>query len=252
MFASVIRATAETPRVSVARVSTRDRLYVVGDVHGRIDLLDALAKKIEDDLRRGDFDCAMSIFLGDYIDRGPHSAQVIERLSSNNFPTPLITLRGNHEAECLDFLKDANVLERWRRYGGLETLASYGVNVSSVMRGAGHEAARRDLVQLMPAHHVEFLQETRLCYANGDYFFCHAGVRPGVPLVEQTPQDLMWIRQSFTAYRGSFEKIIVHGHTAVEAPLLLPNRIALDTGAYATGRLTCLVLQGDERRFIST
>ena len=252
MLDDAINQIAKAPAAKAARVPAETRLYVVGDVHGRIDLLDALAKKIGDDLSRGQFEFAATVFLGDYIDRGPRSAQVVERLANDDFPTSVIALRGNHEAEFLDFLQDASVLENWRRYGGLETLVSYGVDVSAAMCGKGYDLAQRELARKLPAHHLEFLRRTFLSYSCADYFFCHAGVRPGVPLSEQNAQDLLWIRQAFTNYRGPIEKVVVHGHTAVEAPEILPNRIAIDTGAYATGLLTCLILQGDERRFIST
>ena len=252
MLGDTMNRIAEASAAQAARVPAQTRLYVVGDVHGRMDLLDALVEKIGDDLLRGQFENAATVFLGDYIDRGPHSAQVVERLASDDFPTSFIALRGNHEAEFLDFLQDASVLENWRRYGGLETLVSYGVDVSAPMCGKGYGLAQRELARKLPAHHLAFLRRTRLSYSCGDYFFCHAGVRPGVPLEEQNSQDLLWIRRAFTDYRGPIEKVVVHGHTPVEAPAIMPNRIAIDTGAYATGVLTCLVLQDDERRFMAT
>jgi diadenosine tetraphosphatase ApaH/serine/threonine PP2A family protein phosphatase len=253
MMFGAVKRTVAPPTESAASVPRGVRLYVIGDVHGRLDLLDALAAKIGDDLGRGpNFELSATVFLGDYIDRGPHSAWVIERLANGDFPTPFIALRGNHEAELLHFLQEPNVLEDWRHYGGLETLASYGVDVSAAMCGKGYDVAQRQLARNLPPRHLEFLQQTLLFYSYGDYFFCHAGVRPGVPLAEQSERDLLWIRQAFTDYRGSFEKVVVHGHTAVETPKVLPNRIAIDTGAYATGLLTCLVLQEQDRRFLST
>lgn len=242
----------ETVAKAAPTVPAGLRLYVIGDIHGRLDLLDCLAYKVNDDLRQGRFDEAVTVFLGDYIDRGPHSAGVTERLSAGDFPTPIVALRGNHEATLLSFLDDAGVLEDWRRYGGLETLVSYGVDVKTVMRGQGYGAALTSLRRNLPPRHLAFFEQTKLSWNINDYFFCHAGVRPGVPLGHQTERDLLWIRDEFNGYRGPFEKIVVHGHTPVEEPQVLPNRIGIDTGAYATGVLTCLVLEGANRRFITT
>jgi serine/threonine protein phosphatase 1 len=258
MIFSAARAANETRILQTnphppARVPRGVRLYVVGDIHGRIDLLDLLARRVSDDLYVGDpFELAAAVFLGDYIDRGPHSAWVIERLAIGDFPIPLVALRGNHEAEFLRFLDDPAVLEEWRHYGGLETLASYGVDVGAPMCGRGYDVALKALVERLPPAHLSFLQGTLLSYTYGDYFFCHAGVRPGVPFSEQSERDLLWIRQAFTEYRHPLEKMVVHGHTAVERPQVLANRIAIDTGAYATGVLTCLVLQDSDQRFLST
>jgi len=237
---------------AAASVPVGLRLYVVGDIHGRLDLLDSLAYKVREDLRRGHFDEAVTIFLGDYIDRGPNSAGVTELLSAGDFPSPIVALRGNHEAMLLSFLDDESVLGDWRRYGGLETLVSYGVDVKAVMRGQGYDAALMSFRRNLPSQHLAFYKQTRLSWSVGDYFFCHAGVRPGVPLVHQSESDLLWIRHEFNFYRGLFEKIVVHGHTPVQEPEVLPNRIGIDTGAYATGLLTCLVLERESRRFVTT
>lgn len=237
---------------AIASVPSGLRVYIVGDIHGRLDLLESIACKVDDDLRQGSFGDAVAVFLGDYIDRGPDSAGVVQRLSAADFPTRTITLRGNHEAELLSFLEDERTLENWRLYGGLETLVSYGVDVKSVMRGQGYDAAREAFRRNLPMQHLAFFRQTGLSWSVGDYFFCHAGVRPGVPLAHQNEQDLLWIRNEFNAYRRPFEKIVVHGHTPVQKPEVLANRIGIDTGAYVTGRLTCLVLEGENRRFIFT
>jgi len=252
MIFAIRKHVREPVAVGPARVPDGMRIFVVGDVHGRVDLLDAVAAKIEDDLQWGRFTQAATVFLGDYIDRGPHSARVIERLSRGDFPTPVIALRGNHEDVLLKFLDNERALEHWRHYGGLETLFSYGVDARATTCGRGYDVAQAALRQNLPLQHLTFLQETRPCWSLGGYFFCHAGVRPGVALADQNEQDLLWIREEFAGYRGSFEKIIVHGHTVVDKPEILPNRIGIDTGAYATGVLTCLVLEDRDRRFIST
>ena len=227
------------------------RIYAIGDIHGRADLLDTIADRIARDNREWSGEC-LTIFLGDFIDRGADSAGVLERLSTNTFPTPIKALRGNHEEMLLRFLGDASALESWRRYGGLETLHSYGIHVADVMRGRNYEEARVSLLQKMPARHIAFLRETSASIAAQDYFFCHAGVRPGVALDQQDPQDLLWIREEFLNYSGDFGKRIVHGHTPVEQPSVHENRINIDTGAYTTGILTCLVLEGETVRFFST
>jgi len=226
-------------------------LYAVGDIHGRADLLAALEKLIIADWRHGGGKDGLLIFLGDYVDRGPQSSEVIERLIKG-FPVPSAHLRGNHEQVLLDFLDDPGLGEMWRRNGGMETLASYGVDIGEVSLGRGFARAARDLRARLPAAHLSFLNGLKLSLTIGRYFFCHAGVRPGVPLAAQTADDLMWIREPFIASRADFGKIVVHGHTSVETPELLPNRINIDTSAFLTGKLTCLVINGDATRFITT
>jgi serine/threonine protein phosphatase 1 len=227
------------------------RIYAIGDIHGRLDLLDDLSAQIRTDLGSAPAD-VVTIFLGDYVDRGPESAGVIERLSRADFPTPIQTVRGNHEEVVLQFFEDETVLASWRRFGGLEMLQSYGVDVTEARRGLGYGRAQKSLAARMPPEHRMFLEQTGLTASYGDYFFCHAGVRPGVPLERQTPKDLLWIREDFLQFKGSWSKIIVHGHTPVRAPEILPNRINVDTGAFATSILTALVLEGAERRFLMT
>ena len=193
-----------------------------------------------------------TIFLGDYVDRGPDSAAVLEALSSGAFPTPIVALRGNHEEVLLKFLDDERVLDSWRNFGGLETLHSYGVPVAEAMRGGGYDKARETFLRALPEGHLRFLQQTLLSTSLGDYFFAHAGVKPGVPLDRQISNDLLWIREEFLRYDGGYGKVVVHGHTPVEKPDVRRNRINIDTGAYASSTLTALVLEGDERRFLST
>ncbi len=227
------------------------RVYAIGDIHGRLDLLDDLAKRIEVDLQSAPGD-VVTILLGDYVDRGADFAGVLDRLSREDFPTPIRALRGNHEDVMMRFFEDESVLDDWRKFGGMETLHSYGVDVGEVMRGTGFQRARRSLLERIPETHRRFLAETALSATEGDYFFCHAGARPGEPLNRQNSHDLMWIRHEFLRFEGTWEKVIVHGHTPVGAPETLPNRINIDTGAYATSILTALVLEGAERRFLST
>jgi serine/threonine protein phosphatase 1 len=228
----------------------KNRLYVIGDIHGRLDLLDRLIDAIKRDVDEYGNDCLI-VTLGDYIDRGPNSRGVIERLLANPFPTSYIALKGNHELLLESFLADPAVGEHWRRLGGLETLHSYGVPVSGLMVGKAYEEAANRLRDAMPVEHTSFLRSLKNSYSNNKYFLCHAGVRPGVPLERQRDEDLLWIRDEFLSSTMDFGKIIVHGHTPVEEPEVLPNRINIDTGAFATGRLTCVVLDKGGHRFLT-
>jgi serine/threonine protein phosphatase 1 len=225
---------------------------VIGDIHGRSDLLDQVVEEIKRDLETSPVAEGLTVTLGDYVDRGPDSRGVLDRLARNPFPTRYIALKGNHEALFEAFLRDPTVASQWRRWGGLETLHSYGVPVAQVMVGKGFEEASNALRQSVPQEHFRFLGSLRFSLSLGDYFLCHAGVRPGVPLEHQQPEDLLWIREEFLNSRMSFGKVVVHGHTPTASPEVLPTRINIDTGAFATGRLTCLILEGGSRRFLST
>ena len=228
------------------------RLYAIGDIHGRADLLDLLAQRIACDLRTDDHDAALTVFVGDYVDRGRDSRGVIDRLARGDFPTPIVTLRGNHEDELLRFIDDPAMLDQWVAFGGLTTLASYGVDPGDDMTRGGAPAVHAAFLARFPQEHRRFLEQTKYSAEYGDYFFCHAGVRPNVPLERQDPDDLMWIRYEFLNHRGAFGKVIVHGHTPHAHVENLENRINLDTHAFKSGRLTAVVLQGEERRFIDT
>ena len=228
------------------------RTYVIGDIHGRSDLLDKMVEEIKRDFKESPAADSLTVTLGDYVDRGPDSRGVLDRLACNPFPTRYIALKGNHEALFEAFLRDPTVASQWRRFGGLETLHSYGVPVAAVMIGKGFEEASNALRQAVPEEHLRFLGSLKLSVSVGEYFLCHAGVRPGLPLEQQKAEDLLWIREEFLNSKMSFGKIVIHGHTPTTSPEVLPTRINIDTGAFATGRLTCLVLEGASRRFLST
>jgi serine/threonine protein phosphatase 1 len=227
------------------------RLYVIGDIHGRLDLLDRMAVAIERDIADHGSN-ALTITLGDYVDRGPASRSVLDRLICNPFPTPHVALKGNHEQLFEAFLSNPSIADHWRRLGGLETLHSYGVPVKDIMIGRNYEEASARLRAILPPSHVRFLQSLRTSFSHGRYFLCHAGVRPGVPLERQSDQDLMWIRDEFLNSAMDFGKIVVHGHTPTEEPQVWPNRINIDTGAFTTGRLTCVILDEQGHRFLAT
>jgi serine/threonine protein phosphatase 1 len=193
---------------------------------------------------------SLHVFVGDYIDRGPDSRQVIDRLIALARTHDCVFLKGNHEAVLLDFLQRPSALAEWRQYGGLETLMSYGLTPSINPDEKEQEALCLALNRALPDSHREFLAELRPSFSCGDLFFVHAGVRPGVALKKQHEEDLLWIRDEFLSHEGYHEKIIVHGHTPNPKPEICPNRINIDTGAYATGRLTCAIFEEDKVRFI--
>jgi serine/threonine protein phosphatase 1 len=225
------------------------RLYAIGDIHGRLDLLDRAIAAIHRDVAKHG-PGALTVTLGDHIDRGPDSHGVIERLVTNPFPTPYVALKGNHEVMLEAFLDDPTLGMHWRDQGGEETMLSYGVSMQRLT--LSYEQAADRLRAAMPTAHVDFLRSLKMSLSYGRYFLCHAGVRPGVPLESQSERDLMWIRDPFLSSTMNFGKIVVHGHTPVPEPEVLSNRINIDTGAVMTGRLTCVVLEPDRQRFLGT
>jgi len=246
-----LKAFAEKPSSAVTRrVPDGMRVYCVGDIHGRNDLLDQMADKINADMDGQSFEKIVTVFLGDYVDRGFGSMPVLERLSRGEWPTSTIALAGNHEDLLLSFLEDEKILEAWRGLGGLETLHSYGVDVSPGLVGREFKKIQSEFQARFPEQHRLFLASLQTSATIGDYFFCHAGIRPGVPLDRQKREDLLNIRDAFLVDEAEHGKLIVHGHTPSVAPEVRSNRIGIDTAAYATNRLTCLVLEKDECRFL--
>jgi serine/threonine protein phosphatase 1 len=232
------------------RVPEGVRVYAIGDIHGRADLLDGVLKRIDADLEENQNSIGLEVYLGDYVDRGPASRDVIDRLIARSRTFRAVFLRGNHEGYLTDFTTHPAIFEDWQRLGGLETLMSYGVIPSRDSSTNGYARLAVAFDQALPADHRLFLSNLKLSFTCGDFFFVHAGVRPGIPLTKQHKEDLLWIRRDFLLYEEQFSKIIVHGHTPVVEPDIRSNRINIDTGAYATGRLTCLKLEGDRIDFI--
>jgi serine/threonine protein phosphatase 1 len=226
------------------------RIYAIGDVHGRADLLAALFRRIDADLARRPTAEATQVFLGDYIDRGPRSRQVIDLLIARRREHRALFLMGNHEAYARQVLSDPSVLPQWMQMGGARTLVSYGVMPSRHSDAKAHQDTAVAFREAIPESHHKFIESLALAFTCGDFFFTHAGVRPGIPLRTQDQQDLLWIRDDFLLHEDDFGKVIVHGHTPTMQPDIRPNRINIDTGAYATGRLTCLVLEGSEMSFL--
>jgi serine/threonine protein phosphatase 1 len=227
----------------LARVPEGIRIYAIGDVHGRADLLDQLCSVIDADLAAHPISRPIQVFLGDYIDRGPASREVLDSLIERGRRHETIFLKGNHEAYAAEFLQHPEVLAEWRQYGGMETLMSYGIRPSLNPDESEQKKVADALVSVLPQTHRQFLDGLNPSFSCGDFFFVHAGVRPGIPLVHQKEEDLFWIRDDFLFCKEDFGKIIVHGHTPVNEPEFHSNRINIDTGAYATGRLTCLRIE---------
>lgn len=226
-------------------------VYAVGDIHGRIDLLEDLEARIVRDAAGRSETRRVIVYLGDYVDRGYQSREVLDHLLA---PGPegfeRVFLRGNHEDFLVGFLEDSAGARSWLANGGVETLMSYGVEVSTSEADAPRLQA--DLKRALPDSHRAFLESLPSLHREGDYVFVHAGIRPGVDLEDQTPDDLHWIRGDFLDDTRDHGAVIVHGHTVVDDPVSRPNRIGIDTGAYATSCLTAVVLSGHDRDFLST
>lgn len=231
-----------------ARPQPGRSLTAIGDIHGCFDLLYPLVEQIlVETPRPGDL-----VFLGDYVDRGPQSREVIEYLCALPARSPLDChfVRGNHDEMLLKFLHDPSAGAAWCEFGGRETLRSYGVTLSTTPTIEEWEAVRQEFSGLLPSRHWAFLAETSSSLTFGDFFLTHAGARPGVPLEQQLPQDLMWIRSAFLDDKKRFAAMVIHGHTPNDAVHVDHRRIGIDTGSYATGTLTAVRLSEQGRGFL--
>lgn len=239
--------------MQIAHVPQDTLIYAVGDIHGQDHLLDDLLDQIVSDAEGFAATRRLLIFLGDYVDRGPASADVIERLITGvpeGFDSH--ALRGNHEVLLLTFLERPQTLLHWLSNGAEQTLAAYGVRApDDIASGDAVTACRDSFAAALPPSHLKFLENLDLHFSCGDYLFVHAGVRPGVPLEEQDPNDLIWIRQAFLGSREDFGAVVVHGHTPAREPVIRANRIGIDTGAFVNGRLTAIRLYEGERSFLT-
>ncbi|MCO6415417.1 serine/threonine protein phosphatase [Siccirubricoccus sp. KC 17139] len=231
--------------LSPGRLPPGQRVYAIGDVHGCDRQLAALHKRIAADAKARPVPQITLLHLGDYVDRGPDSAAVLERLLAPS-PVPgatVVNLLGNHEAMMLEGCEpDATeeAMGQWLQNGGAATLKSYGTKA-----GPGGEAWAE-----VPEEHIALLRQLPLLHRAGDYLFVHAGVRPDLPLERQSAMDLLWIREPFLSFEGELPWVVVHGHTPARSPAILRHRIGIDTGACFGGDLTCLVLEGDRLRFL--
>nr|WP_246333038.1 metallophosphoesterase family protein [Sphingomicrobium lutaoense] len=226
------------------------RVYAIGDIHGCIDQLEALLGAIEADLADYDGQSRL-VFLGDYIDRGPDSRGVVERLIGGNLPgEKQYFLKGNHEEAMLEVLNGkGKKAAGWLSYGGKEMMESYGIGRKELYDAGGDAGSL--LREALPESHRSFFENLRLKKKIGDYLFVHAGIRPGTPIDEQQASDLLWIRERFLKSDKDHGVVVVHGHTITGKPESKKNRIGIDTGCYATGQLTAVRLQGSERAFIT-
>ena len=253
MFLKLLKRRSAVQAPRSPRVPAGTAVWAIGDIHGRHDLLRPLVEAIRADMRATDAQKKVVIFLGDYVDRGPDSREVIRYLAAlpAGDGVEWRFLKGNHEETMVKFLDDPMAGVQWCEYGGEATLRAYGLRPPDMKHRA--EAWRRlstDLDHKLGADERAFLANLELQVSIGDYFFAHAGARPGLPLDRQSAGDLLWIRSSFLRSDVEFEKVVVHGHTPAAEVHADRRRIGIDTRAYESGMLTALKLQGGERRIL--
>lgn len=254
----------DLPITRVTAVPAGELVYAIGDIHGRYDLLVDLLEMIDvDRMSHPDDLNATIVFLGDYIDRGLQSRQIIDLFLSDRMESyTTVFLMGNHEEALLEFLKEPSFGEQWSRYGGRETLYSYGLQPPPP-RGQDSfqaiERSRNDWLTLwnsfqvkLPKEHYDFFNSLTPSFTLGDYIFVHAGLRPGEPIEMQSQKDMMWIRDEFLTATNRFSKLVVHGHTPEDRIHRDNRRLGLDTGAYLTGKLSAARLLGEDIAFLST
>ncbi len=242
----IIRSRPDAPKPSVPEGS---RYYAVGDIHGRLDLFEALIKAIEeDDVKAGKAETHV-ILLGDLVDRGNDSAGVIAKARKWQKTRDVRILAGNHEEMFLDAFKEVDILRHFLKHGGRETIISYGISTKQ-FNSWSLEELFEELPDIVPKKDRKFLSELEDMIVVGDYLFVHAGIDPTRPLEKQKRSDLRWIRDRFLRHEGDFGKVVVHGHTIFPDIMDCGNRIGIDTGAFRSGILTALVLEGDQRRAI--
>ncbi|MFN4019734.1 MAG: metallophosphoesterase family protein [Erythrobacter sp.] len=225
------------------------RYYVIGDIHGRLDLYEALIAAIEEDDRQARSADTRIVLLGDLVDRGPDSAGVIARTRRWQQQANVRVLAGNHEEMFLDAFERPEALRHFLKHGGHETVLSYGLSKSQ-FAALELEDLFALLPELVPEADREYIASFETMLRAGDYVFVHAGIDPNRPLDQQRRSDLLWIRERFLSHEGPLEKVVVHGHTIFERVMDCGNRIGIDTGAFRSGVLTALVLEGDQRRII--
>jgi serine/threonine protein phosphatase 1 len=237
------------PAIPAAAVPPGERVYAIGDIHGRSDLFIPLVAAIEaDDGSRDPADTTI-VLLGDLVDRGPDSAGVITAARDLAARRKVRIIGGNHEEMFLQCFDDLDLLRNFLRYGGRETVLSYPLDIAT-WNAASHEEAQELMRAAVPEDDLEFIRSFEDAIVIGDYLFVHAGIAPDIPIEEQSQGDLRWIREPFLSHRGNHGYVVVHGHTIAPEPVIRANRIGIDTGAYVTGRLTALGLEGTDRWLI--
>ncbi len=228
------------------------RIYALTDIHGRLDLLERCLEVIDQHRLEHPIARVIHVFLGDYIDRGKWSRGTIERLIARGRETECVFLKGNHEQVAMQGMTDLDRFSKWMRIGGAATLQSYGVATATGVEQDQLMLAQKAIQQAIPREHFQFLAQLRHSYSCGDFFFAHAGIRPGIPFHAQRDEDLLWIRRPFLDSTEDFGKVVVHGHTPQPAADIRCNRVNIDTGAFATGRLTCFMLEGARKYMFDT
>lgn len=239
----------DVPSAPRPRVPEGERYYVIGDIHGRCDLLDELILAIEEDDRQAGAAESTVVLLGDLVDRGPESARVIETARQWGKRRKVRYIAGNHEEMFLESFTDKEMLRHFLKHGGKETVLSYGIKKKRYNELTMKEL-QDELHELVPKKHRKFLAEMEDIVVAGDYVFVHAGINPRLSLDEQRSSDLRWIRDRFLKHREPLSHVVVHGHTIFDDVESTEYRIGIDTGAFRTGKLTSLVLEADDRRFI--
>ncbi len=227
-----------------------ERVYAVGDIHGRLDLFEDLIATIEADNAARGSAVTTVILLGDLIDRGPDSAGVVARAREWGRQRQVHFIMGNHEEMLLQAREDIDTLRGFLKFGGYETLLSYGID-PDIAAGADIEELHRLLREAIPEEDCTFIYGFKKHVSIGDYLFVHAGIRPDMPLHHQQTKDCRWIREPFLSHDGDFGACVIHGHTITDEPEVRHNRIGIDTGAYVTNTLTAIGLEGTQRWFLS-
>ncbi len=240
--------------ITPAKIPDNTIIYAIGDIHGRCDLLNKIHEKILSDSSDSKSANKLVVYLGDYIDRGRESKQVVELLINNPLKDfEKIYIKGNHEIAMQSYIDSNGENAAWLLWGGDATLQSYGVPLRDKSgQKLTNAAMAKKLDENLPPTHKEFYSNLKLSYISGDYVFVHAGLKPKVPLAEQTESDLTTIRDEFIFSQERFEKTVVFGHTVFSKPLNVDGKIGIDTGAYFSGILTAAVLEKDNVKFIST
>lgn len=235
-------------------VPSDTRIYAIGDIHGSLLPLRALHDLIREHAQLRPIGRKCLVYIGDYIDRGNDSRGVLDLLIQKPLTGfEYVFLKGNHEIGLLRFLLHGENTLEWLAYGGIPTIYSYGAKPPDPPTDRDKLVkARVDLARKIPQEHLKFLTRLKPYHIEGDYLFVHAGIRPGVPIEKQSEDDMLWIRDDFLNATAPFEKFVVHGHSIVPKPDIRPNRIAIDTGAFASGKLTCLILEGTHQEFLTS
>lgn len=249
MLTKIRKIMGRSSEVRVPVLTPGERVYAVGDIHGRIDLFDSLIEAIERDDAGRHPSRTTIILLGDLIDRGPNSAAVVARAQEWAQRREIEFIKGNHEEMLVASMTDREVLRGFLKYGGRETILSYGID-RQALREADFEQLQNMMSEAIPQQDIDFLDGFKKFVRKGDYLFVHAGIRPETPIEDQKGSDCRWIREPFLSYAGDFGAVVVHGHTITQEPQVRGNRIGIDTGAFMHGTLTAIGIEGADRWFI--